>query len=38
MAEWQIIAQENKGWNLTEIQQMSRRERKNWIEVSRIKV
>jgi hypothetical protein len=38
MAEWRLISLEFKSWTLTEVQQMSQRERKNWIEVSRIKV
>jgi hypothetical protein len=38
MAEWKILADEYPGWPISDIQSMSRRERKNWIEVSRIKL
>lgn len=38
MAEWKLLADEYRGWSLRDIQGMSRRERQNWIEASRIKL
>ena len=38
MAEWKLLTDEYKGWNLTEIQNLSRRERKNWIEVNKVRL
>jgi hypothetical protein len=35
MREWALIAQSFSGWNLTEIKELSQRERKNWLEVAR---
>jgi len=35
MAEWFILSNAFKGWTLTEIQNLSHRERANWIEVSK---
>jgi hypothetical protein len=35
MAEWMALAQRFKGWSLTEIKELSSRERSNWLEVAR---
>ena len=38
MAEWNMIAAEYMGWTLSDIKDMSPRERQNWIEVTRVHV
>jgi hypothetical protein len=35
MAEWALLTLSFPGWTLTEIKDMSRRERNNWLEVAR---
>jgi hypothetical protein len=35
VAEWAALTRSFKGWTLTEIKQLSPRERKNWLEVAR---
>jgi hypothetical protein len=35
MAEWAVISLSFPGWTLTEIKEMSRRERTNWLEVAK---
>jgi hypothetical protein len=35
MREWALIAQSFTGWSLTEIKELSPRERDNWIEIAR---
>jgi len=37
MAEWTALTRLYEGWTLTEIQQLTNRERKNWLEVVKIK-
>lgn len=38
MAEWSLLTEEYKSWTLSDIKEMPPRERKNWIEISRIHV
>jgi hypothetical protein len=33
LAEWKALTDEYKGWTLTEIKELSHRERKNWLEL-----
>lgn len=33
MSEWMLLTNSYTGWTLSEIQNLSKRERKNWIEV-----
>jgi hypothetical protein len=33
MAEWLALSDRHPGWTLTEIKDLSNRERKNWIEL-----
>jgi hypothetical protein len=35
LAEWSMLTNEYVGWTLTEIKQLSYRERKNWLEIAR---
>jgi hypothetical protein len=35
MDEWKLLTLSYSGWTLTEIRELSSRERKNWLEVAR---
>ncbi len=35
MSEWLFLTKKFKGWTLTEIQNLSFRERKNWVELAK---
>lgn len=37
LAEWSALTQIYDGWTLTEIQNLSHRERANWLELARIR-
>jgi hypothetical protein len=35
VAEWAALTQSFRGWTLTEIKQLSPRERKNWLQIAK---
>lgn len=35
MSEWLFLTKKFKGWTLTEIQNLSYRERKNWVDLAK---
>jgi hypothetical protein len=35
MAEWLALSERHQGWTLTEIKELSVRERKNWLELAK---
>jgi hypothetical protein len=36
MSEWLFLTRKFTGWTLTEIQNLSYRERKNWVEIAKV--
>jgi hypothetical protein len=37
MAEWKKLTELYKGWTLTEVKELSPRERDNWLKISQLK-